>query len=155
MGNFFERRLGIAEQQPRGIVVQPAQPQAPQPPPGYQLVPVQPAYTPPPGYQLVPVQQPGQPVAQPQHVAPQPLNTKQNYQQFMREHDGEKISKYWQGGEAHRLEGALSCPQCGSPTSYTNYSSTMMHGTRPRPHCFECGYNGLFQQADQANWTAA
>lgn len=151
MSDFWSRKLGNTQptQQPRGIVV-PTQ-TTPAPPPGYQLVPIQPAYTPPPGYQLVPAQ--GQ---QPQQqVAPQPVDTKTNYMQFARQHDGEKISKYWQGGEAHRLEGSLSCPQCGSPTSYTNYSSTMMHGTRPRPHCFECGYNGLFQQADQANWTAA
>jgi len=139
MSNFFERKLGQPQQQPRGIVVPPQQPQVVVPP-GYQLVPINPQQQ----------QQQQQPVYQ-----PQPIDTKLKYLEFARLHDGEKISKYWQGGEATKLEGNLSCPQCGSPTGYTTYSSTMMHGTRPRPHCFECGYNGLFQQADQANWTTA
>ncbi len=53
-------------------------------------------------------------------------------------------------GPAGRLEGHLSCPNCGSATGYTQYSQ--MPGNRPRPHCYECGYNGHFSQGQEANW---
>ena len=102
-----------------------------------------------------PVQYPPQP--QP-YQDPGPIDgSKISYQQLAREHDGEKISKYWRGGEAMKTEGHLGCPQCGSSTSYTQYSGNAglaagIAGNRPRPHCFECGYNGLFVQGEQANW---
>lgn len=51
-------------------------------------------------------------------------------------------------GPAARLEGGLRCPSCGSATSYTEYSQ-MMGQMRPAPHCYECGYNGKFQQGEQ------
>jgi len=75
-------------------------------------------------------------------------------------HDSEQVSmgealRLWEGGEAHRREGGLSCPECGSLTGYTNYSggSSRVAGHAPRSHCFECGYNGAYQQGDQANWS--
>jgi hypothetical protein len=61
----------------------------------------------------------------------------------------------WQGGEAHRKEGHLSCPSCGSATGYTHYSAngaTIINGNRPRSHCFECGYNGHFVQGLETSW---
>ena len=60
--------------------------------------------------------------------------------------------RLWQGGQANRMEGHLACPSCGSSTGYTEYSASLQPGGRPRPHCFECGYNGAYQQGDQANW---
>jgi hypothetical protein len=128
----------IQQQQPAGIRVMPQHhvQQAPQP-----------------------VQYP-QPVQQPhQYTHPGEIDgSKISYQQLAREHDGEKISKYWRGGEAMKTEGHLGCPNCGSNTSYTQYSGNAglaagIAGNRPRPHCFECGYNGVFVQGEQANWT--
>jgi len=61
----------------------------------------------------------------------------------------------WKGGEAHRKEGHLSCPGCGSVTGYTHYSSnaaSTINGNRPRSHCFECGYNGHFTQGLETSW---
>ncbi len=58
-------------------------------------------------------------------------------------------------GPAGRLEGHLSCPSCGSRTGYTEYSGGSggsPGGSQPAPHCFNCGYNGRFTQADQASW---
>ena len=128
----------LQQNQPLGIKVQPAQaPVAPQP------QPVQHGH-------------PQQPVHPLQHdTPPEPQDlSKISYQEIARAHDGEKISKYWKGGEAMRKEGSLVCPECGTATSYTAYSgnTARIAGFPPRPHCFECGYNGLFTQADQANW---
>jgi hypothetical protein len=69
---------------------------------------------------------------------------------------GEAI-RTWRGGEAHRKEGHLACPGCGSATGYTEYSAaghsgSMVNGQRPRGHCFECGYNGHFMQGLESSW---
>lgn len=65
--------------------------------------------------------------------------------------------RIWKGGEAHRKEGHLACPSCGSTTGYTAYSgmaagSVRVNGQTPRPHCFECGYNGSFAQGLESSW---
>ena len=65
--------------------------------------------------------------------------------------------RLWRGGEAHRMEGNMACPDCGSTTGYTAYSgraagSARVNGQQPRPHCFECGYNGTFSQGMESNW---
>lgn len=65
--------------------------------------------------------------------------------------------KLWRGGEAHRTEGHMQCPSCGSKTGYTAYSGmaaggSRVNGQQPRPHCFECGYNGAYSQGMQSNW---
>lgn len=65
--------------------------------------------------------------------------------------------RLWKGGEAHRKEGHLSCPSCGSSTGYTAYSgmsagAARVNGQQPRPHCFECGYNGSFAQGLESSW---
>lgn len=65
--------------------------------------------------------------------------------------------RIWKGGEAHKKEGHLACPSCGSTTGYTAYSgmaagSVRVNGQQPRPHCFECGYNGSFAQGLESNW---
>lgn len=121
------------------------------------------------GIQVGPQHYPQQQYVQPQPIAPpqQPViqqmqvqeidGAKVSYLEMARAHDGEKISKYWKGGEAMRTEGNLGCPQCGSTTSFTAYSgqggmAAGIAGNRPRPHCFECGYNGLFAQGEQSNW---
>lgn len=65
--------------------------------------------------------------------------------------------RLWRGGEAHRMEGNMACPDCGSTTGYTAYSgraagSARVNGQQPRPHCFECGYNGSYAQGMESNW---
>lgn len=64
---------------------------------------------------------------------------------------GEAI-KLWQGGEATRREGNLSCPSCGSHLVFSRSKGGTVAGNAPAPRCFECGYNGIYDQGDQANW---
>lgn len=65
---------------------------------------------------------------------------------------GEAI-RVWQGGEAARKEGNLRCPECGSRHVFSRVGSgTMINGAQPAPRCFECGWNGKYNQADQSNW---
>jgi hypothetical protein len=66
--------------------------------------------------------------------------------------------RLWKGGEAHRMEGSMACPACGSATGYTAYSGmgsagSRVNGQQPRPHCFECGYNGSYAQGLESNWS--
>lgn len=58
----------------------------------------------------------------------------------------------WKGGEAHRREGSLTCPRCRSKNVF-NRSNGGTLGHSPAPRCFECGWNGLYEQADQTSWS--
>ena len=65
--------------------------------------------------------------------------------------------KLWKGGEAMRKQGDLSCPECGSPNVFirsSKASSNTVQGNSPAPRCFECGWNGLYDQASQSNWVS-
>lgn len=65
--------------------------------------------------------------------------------------------KLWKGGEAMRKQGNLTCPECGSPNVFIRSSksaSNTVQGNSPAPRCFECGWNGLYDQASQSNWTS-
>lgn len=64
--------------------------------------------------------------------------------------------RLWKGGEAMRREGNSSCPACGSNLvfSRTGRGGTMVNGSQPAPRCFECGWNGLYDQGDQSSWSA-
>jgi len=56
----------------------------------------------------------------------------------------------WQGGEAMRKEGNLTCPECGSIYVFSRTGkghNTMVNGASPAPRCYECGWNGLYDQA--------
>lgn len=67
---------------------------------------------------------------------------------------GEAI-RLWKGGEAHRKEGNMICPECGSKNVFgrvTRGGNTMINGAAPAPRCFECGWNGKYSQADQSSW---
>jgi hypothetical protein len=46
------------------------------------------------------------------------------------------------------------CPQCGKDLFYENLGKTR-RGPPPAPHCFTCGYNGMFEQGLEANWQGA
>lgn len=63
--------------------------------------------------------------------------------------------RLWKGGEAHRKEGDMRCPECGSQHVFGRVAragNTTIQGKSPAPRCFECGWTGLYTQGDQANW---
>lgn len=59
----------------------------------------------------------------------------------------------WSGGEAHRMDGHLTCPKCGSKNVFSR-SNGGVATKPPAPRCFECGWNGIYTQADQSSWVA-
>lgn len=128
---WWDRALGRTNPTP------PAQPQAYQPP----AQPVQPGYPPP--------QAPPQGYAQPQqgYHQPQPQPVITNI------HDAVSAMGQWQGGEAHRTE-TQRCPQCGGGHYYSR-AQVVRRGPAPAPLCFDCGYTGLFEQADPTNYAGA
>lgn len=66
---------------------------------------------------------------------------------------GEAI-RVWRGGEAMRKEGHMRCPECGSQHVFTRVGSgTTVNGSQPAPRCFECGWNGKYNQGEQSNWS--
>lgn len=58
----------------------------------------------------------------------------------------------WQGGEAHRKE-TNRCPNCGG-NHYFSRAAGVSRGPAPAPLCYDCGFNGMFQQGDPATWGA-
>lgn len=105
---------------------QPARPQ--QPPPGYV----------PGGYPQNQQFQPQQQVQQ----QPAPKVTPENLWHAMQE---------WRGGKAHKID-AEPCPECNSPRYYSRTGEGALRGPPPAPHCFDCGYNGMFQQGMASSW---
>ena len=69
---------------------------------------------------------------------------------------GEAI-RSWKGGEAHRKEANNLCPECGSSNVFSRVSrgsGTAVNGNHPAPRCYECGWNGLYDQGIEANWVS-
>ena len=143
--SWWANKLSQQQPQPSGITVQPVQQAQPQP-----VMPVtqQPA-----------VQQPVQ-----QSMVGVPLQTGERQEVLDPNRDpSAEVSmsdamRLWRGGEAHRTEGHMACPSCGSTTGYTAYSgmaagAARVNGQQPRPHCFECGYNGSYAQGMESNWS--
>ena len=63
--------------------------------------------------------------------------------------------RLWKGGEAAKKQGNVTCPDCGSGNVFTRSSraaSTNIQGNSPAPRCFECGWNGMYDQASQTSW---
>lgn len=61
--------------------------------------------------------------------------------------------RMWRGGEAHRKEGDMHCPECGSQHVFSRRSgNTSIQGKAPAPRCFECGWTGLYTQGDESSW---
>lgn len=44
------------------------------------------------------------------------------------------------------------CPNCGGNLFYADLGKKR-RGPPPAPHCFNCGYNDLFEQGLESNWT--
>jgi hypothetical protein len=59
---------------------------------------------------------------------------------------------FWRGGKAHQID-REPCPECGS-NQYYSRSQGARRGPPPAPHCYNCGYNGLFEQGDATTWGA-
>ena len=107
-------------------------------------------------------QQPQQYPVQPQQFQPQPQPYPQQQQQPSIEEqlqhvqvtpeNFKELSKHWKGGKGMQEENH-PCPECGGGHYYSR-SQGARRGPTPAPHCFDCGYNGLFEQADQATWQA-
>jgi predicted RNA-binding Zn-ribbon protein involved in translation (DUF1610 family) len=98
----------------------------------------------PPGYQPQP-QYPQQVPQQPQQFDPNQVRvTTENL--FA-------MAGQWQGGPAHRTE-TQPCPQCGG-NQFFSRATGMSRLPAPAPHCYNCGYNGLFQQGEMSNWEGA
>jgi DNA-directed RNA polymerase subunit RPC12/RpoP len=64
---------------------------------------------------------------------------------------GEAI-RLWKGGEAARREGGVTCPACGSRNVFSRAKGTMVNNATPAPRCFECGWNGIYEQGEQSSW---
>lgn len=59
----------------------------------------------------------------------------------------------WRGGPAHRTD-PHPCPSCGGQHYYSRTQGPS-RGPAPAPMCFDCGYNGMFDQGDPAIWGSA
>lgn len=101
------------------------------------------------------------PVEVPLRFAPQTQQTPTHQQQ--RADDGpepETLSAFLRsnrtrGGEAARKE-TMECPDCGSPYVFSRTgrgSGTTINGAAPAPRCYECGWNGMYDQASQHKWS--
>lgn len=58
------------------------------------------------------------------------------------------------GGEATRRE-TMSCPACGGNYVFSRTTAgggTTQNGHSPAPRCYTCGWNGRYEQGDQAKW---
>lgn len=53
------------------------------------------------------------------------------------------------GGQATRKE-TMACPECGGRYVFSRGASG---GMAPAPRCYECGWNGMYSQADQTTWS--
>lgn len=63
--------------------------------------------------------------------------------------------RMWKGGEAMRKQGDLRCPECGSSNVFHRVAkggNTTINGKAPAPRCFECGWNGIYDQGLETNW---
>jgi hypothetical protein len=54
----------------------------------------------------------------------------------------------WRGGQAVKIDGFAACPECGS-YEYFSRRNASVGGMAPAPHCYSCGYNGRYEQAQQ------
>ena len=57
----------------------------------------------------------------------------------------------WRGGKAHKVD-TEPCPECGSNKYYSRTGAEVRRGPPPAPHCFACGYNGMFTQGLSSTW---
>lgn len=59
------------------------------------------------------------------------------------------------GGEATRRD-TMTCPACGGGYVFSRTKATggtTVGGNAPAPRCYTCGWNGIYHQGDEANWS--
>lgn len=56
------------------------------------------------------------------------------------------------GGERQRKDGNITCPNCGGHYVFSRGKGNMHNGAEPAPRCYECGWNGLYDQGQSSNW---
>lgn len=59
------------------------------------------------------------------------------------------------GGEASRRD-TMTCPACGGNYVFSRTKSTggtTVNGNAPAPRCYTCGWNGIYHQGDETNWS--
>lgn len=97
----------------------------------------------------------GYPQGSPPQQAPQQAQPQQqgfDVDQLEKTPENVKLMmQYWTGGEGTKTE-VNRCPSCGSD-HYFSRSQGVMRGPAPAALCYTCGFNGMFEQADQSNWT--
>lgn len=86
---------------------------------------------------------------------PQAYRTEQKVQQASLT----DLLKLQESGHGQPGQGAQSnpdpCPGCGSPLFIeTTPGGRKRRGPPPAPHCFACGYNGLFDQGLESSWAS-
>ena len=95
----------------------------------------------------------------PQRLQPQQYPQQQEFIQFQQQPAAPKVTidnfwgamQQWRGGKAHKID-AEPCPECGSNNYYSRTGEGARRGPPPAPHCFQCGYNGMFTQGQQSTW---
>ena len=50
------------------------------------------------------------------------------------------------GGDGAKAQEVYSCPNCGSNDFFVRRTMGGALGKAPAPHCFSCGYNGMYEQ---------
>lgn len=93
-------------------------------------------------YQQAPQQYEYRPPTSPQAPPPQPgpgAVTMENFGEMM---------AMWRGGPGAR--NTAHCPACGADTLFRRRVGQQ----EAAPLCYSCGFNGMYQQGDPANWQA-
>lgn len=108
----------------------------------------QPSY-PPSGYPQA-RQAPQQPQQQAPQQPQQPPPMVQPGEPVTIENLWEKM-KQWRGGQAHKSDYG-PCPQCNGNHYSSRDGAMARRGPPPAPHCFDCGYNGMFTQGMASSW---
>jgi len=62
------------------------------------------------------------------------------------------MAGHWHGGQAHKVD-TDPCPRCGSNQFFSRINGKT-RGPEPAPHCYNCGYNGMFDQGMASSWGA-
>lgn len=109
------------------------------------------------GQQVAPQQRQQYQPQQYQPYAPQPQYQPPPQYEQPQQRPPVTIANLWdamqvwnKGGQAHKID-REPCPQCGSNQFYSRTSGAR-RGPPPAPHCYNCGYNGMFEQGDPTTW---
>lgn len=99
-------------------------------------------------------QQPSYPATGPAYHGPPPQQPQSTQHIQVTKDNVVALTGLWQGGQGTKTE-TMRCPSCGSGDYFSraNVSGSKMVNTNSgtmahaAPHCFDCGYNGLYEQA--------